>query len=59
MRSHLPVKDPAQIRVTLDLSRVLEGNVRDAATGEPVTIVDLNVCEVRRRESDGTVTLTG
>jgi protocatechuate 3,4-dioxygenase beta subunit len=58
-RTHFHVKDPAQVRVTFDLSRVLEGSVRDATTGESVTIADLNVCEVRRRESDGTITLAG
>ena len=58
-RSIVPVKDPSDIRLTFELSRVLEGQVRDAANRQLVPIADLSVCEVRRRELDGTITLSG
>lgn len=48
------VENPNDILFTVPPVHVLEGVIRDARTGEPVAIDQLDICEVRRREVDGT-----
>lgn len=53
------VKDPTSVDLTFDAPRFVEGWVKNATTRQPILIDELSICEVRRRELDGTESIAG
>lgn len=58
-RITVSVDDADDVQVELEPARFLEGIVVDAETGAPIPIDVVSICEVRRREVDGTIHYVG
>jgi hypothetical protein len=53
------IDDPTDVHLQINRVHYLEGWVRSADSGEPVQITDVSICEVIRREIDGTIEYAG
>src|SRR5262245_8896034 len=53
------VDDPQNLGFEIQRAFYLEGCVRDAQTDQVLVVEDLSICEVHRREVDGTISYVG